>query len=258
MDPNNNNAEPECDSIEAEKAAAQKLADAGSLEDVLNNNNEKKLSDDKSDTSSIAGSEKSSVAPKVVKPPPKSGDHSTKHPFSELSEYSWGMNLIRLIVFLFDVITYPIYVIIQKPWLKRAQSKRIRSKRENPDDPYSAYVRTDKNKACHSHYVFKPQTIPEFQQLSLKLTPRNSPSLGYREIVSVTHETQRNGKRMMKLNLTDYKWLTIEEVDERITNLHKSFLANGVKFQEKVLIFAETRMGKYFFFCHAHFLYKLN
>src|SRR5690606_28562662 len=90
----------------------------------------------------------------------------------------------------------------------------------------------------------KAETIPESQQLALKLNPKDLPSLGFREIIDVIPEKQPNGKTLWKYNLTDYKWMTIGEAEQRIGELSRGFLSHGVQYQEPVLIFAETRVGR--------------
>lgn len=159
-----------------------------------------------------------------------------------VSQFSFGLFLVKFIVLLYDIITFPIFALIQRPWKKRRANRRIRAVLENPHDPYSAYVRVDQQ--FNNHYAFKAETIPESQQLALKLNPKDMPSLGYREVIEVIPEVTKSGKKMLKYNLTDYKWLTISEVDEKIGRLSRGFLSNGVKYQEPVLIFAETRMGR--------------
>ena len=176
--------------------------------------------------------------------PAKKEDISRKHPFPihiDFSNFSFALLLIKFLVLVFDIITYPFYAIYQQPWKHRAASRRVRARLQDPNDPYSTYVRVDK--PFTNHYAFKPETIPEFQQLSLKLNPHSQHQLGTREIISVTSDVQKNGKRLIKYNLGDYSWITIGQCDEIIGKLAKSFLHNGVKFQERVLIFSETRMG---------------
>jgi len=176
--------------------------------------------------------------------PQKTEDVSPKHPFPiqiDFSQFSFALLAIKILVLLYDIITFPFYALYQQPWKQRGANRRVRARLQDPNDPYSAYIRVDK--AFTNHYVFKPETIPEFQQLSLKLNSRDQPSLGGREIISVTQEVQRNGKSLSKYNLGDYKWVTIGQVDEIIGNLSRAFLDHGVKFQERVLLFAETRMG---------------
>lgn len=160
----------------------------------------------------------------------------------QVAPFHPGLFVIKLIVLLVDIITFPFYYFLQKPWEKLERVQAQRAKLEDPNDPYSAYVRV--GKPFTNHYAFKAETIPESQQLTFKLNPKDLPLLGYREIKDVVTEKRSNGKTLMKYDLSDYKWVTNVEVDQTIGDLARGFLSNGVKYKEKVLIFAETRMGR--------------
>jgi long-chain acyl-CoA synthetase len=165
-----------------------------------------------------------------------------------------AIRVIKIFVFLCDVITYPIYYLIQKPWAVLEKANRIRAKLEDPTDPYSAWVRTgDQPK----HYLHECKTLGEAQQKLLLMNGRDKQCLGQREISAEEEEKQPNGKVHKKWTLSDYQWLTIGEVDDRIGYISRGLLVNGVKPKDTVLIFAETRIGMHFmqtkFFNLKHF-----
>lgn len=179
----------------------------------------------------------------------KSVDRSTKHPFPvklDLNTYSVLLLCIKILVILYDIISTPFYALYMRPWAKRAANRAIRARQEDPNDPYSPYVSVIKaNSSAANHYVFKAETIPQFQKLALESNDKTNLALGYRQLFGVNEVITRSGKKLTKLNLDDkYTWLTFEDVDQRIGHLANGFLTQGVKFQDKVLIFAETRMGK--------------
>ena len=161
-------------------------------------------------------------------------------PFNRKKKPSFRVFLIRCVMILYDVITFPVYYLIQRPWLAKERARRVRSRPEDPNDPYSPYVRVGDKV---DHYVTRCQTIPEAQRQSLIMNNRDQPSLGYRQILAEEEEKQPNGKVLRKWKLSDYEWLSIGEVDELIGNIAKGLLINGVKPKENVLIFAETRLG---------------
>ena len=154
---------------------------------------------------------------------------------------SFGVILIKFFIILYDIISYPIYSIIQRPWEAKKLNRRVRAKRENPNDPHSAYVRVGDNLY---HYITKCKTIPEAQRMSLLMNGRDRPSLGFRKILAEEEEKQSNGKILRKWKLSDYKWLTIGEVDQLIGDIARGLLANGVKPKDNVLLFSDTRLGK--------------
>lgn len=158
------------------------------------------------------------------------------------SEFSLSLFIVKFIVILYTVITYPFFYILQRPWEQVEKFNKVLSKLENPNDPYSPYVRVDE--APVQHYAFKSNTIYELQQNVLTMNPPDLKTLGRREILNVVTHTLANGKRFNKYELSDYKWVTMSQTEQIIENLARGFLKNGVKYQGHTLIFAETRMGR--------------
>jgi long-chain acyl-CoA synthetase len=66
-------------------------------------------------------------------------------------------------------------------------------------------------------------------------------TLGVREVISIDDEVQPNGKVFKKFSLGDYKWTSYEEVYERINNISNGLLKIGLKSDQNVVLFAETR-----------------
>lgn len=167
------------------------------------------------------------------------------------SQFFIGVLIVKLIVIFFDIITFPIYYLIQQPWIAIKKQREVVAALENPNDPYSSYVRVVDN--FRNHYILKAQTIPESQQLVLKLNPKDMPILATRKLINVVKQTSRSGKQFLKYHLGEYEWMTLEQVDKQISNLAYGFVAEGVQFQQKVLIYSETRLGKSYlvvsFFC---------
>ncbi|XP_018426873.1 PREDICTED: long-chain-fatty-acid--CoA ligase 4 isoform X2 [Nanorana parkeri] len=65
--------------------------------------------------------------------------------------------------------------------------------------------------------------------------------LGTRELLSEENEKQPNGKVFKKLILGEYKWLSYEEVNTRVSHFGSGLAALGLKPRSTVAIFCETR-----------------
>lgn len=65
--------------------------------------------------------------------------------------------------------------------------------------------------------------------------------LGTREILSEENEMQPNGKVFKKLILGTYRWLSYEDINEKITRLGNGLTALGLAPKSTVVIFCETR-----------------
>lgn len=48
-----------------------------------------------------------------------------------------GIGFIKSIVCAYDILTYPIYTLMQRPWEFRQRTRRVRAKFVNPQDPNS-------------------------------------------------------------------------------------------------------------------------
>ncbi|XP_060688463.1 long-chain-fatty-acid--CoA ligase 4 isoform X2 [Hemiscyllium ocellatum] len=65
--------------------------------------------------------------------------------------------------------------------------------------------------------------------------------LGTRELLSEENEVQANGKIFKKLILGEYKWLSYEEVNQRVNRFGSGLSALGLKAKDMIGIFCETR-----------------
>lgn len=67
-------------------------------------------------------------------------------------------------------------------------------------------------------------------------------SMGWREIVAVENELQRDGKTLKKFRMRDeYTWITYGQVMDRVDHLAAGLLSIGLKSNENIVIYAETR-----------------
>lgn len=48
-----------------------------------------------------------------------------------------GIGFIKSIVFAYDMLTYPVYALIQRPWEFRQRSRQVRARHAIPNDPTS-------------------------------------------------------------------------------------------------------------------------
>ncbi|MFH4973943.1 hypothetical protein AB6A40_000652 [Gnathostoma spinigerum] len=65
--------------------------------------------------------------------------------------------------------------------------------------------------------------------------------MGVREVISVLHEKQPDGRIFEKMELGSYSWMSYGEIDELVNAVAKGLSEIGQKLHEKVTIFAETR-----------------
>ena len=114
----------------------------------------------------------------------------------------------------------------------------VLSKRTDPADPKSAFRSTlasdliqlsDPNMSIYTEFKKSVQMYPDMK------------TMGVREILSIDDEVQSNGKVFKKFTLGQYKWSTYEEMLNRVNMVSNGLLNIGLKSNDRVVLFAETR-----------------
>lgn len=170
---------------------------------------------------------------------------------SEVPAYA-GLEVLKNVVRIYDAITFPLYFIVQKPWIKKTKYNRIRAVQEDPSNPYSAWVRVG---TPPEMIIDKCTTIDEIMKKCIQVY-RDRNCMGYRKVLEEIEELQADGKVHLKKRLApEYTFLTFGQVDERIDDIMRGLLLSGVQPGDKMVIFMETRME---WMLTAQALYRLG
>ena len=70
---------------------------------------------------------------------------------------------------------------------------------------------------------------------------QDTQTMGVRELLSIDDEVQPNGKVFKKYSLGDYKYMSLKDIYTRIVNVSNGLLSIGLKSEQKIVLFAETR-----------------
>lgn len=149
---------------------------------------------------------------------------------------TFTLGVIKLAIHIYDVITFPVYALLQRPW---RQHHRLAAKAhpQDPNDPYSPWVRVGH---APDNLWCRAETIGQLFDMTCRKNPEKK-SFGYRE--SFDEEViEANGVRMKKYNLGQYKWITCGQMDKRVENVAKGLTIHGVRAGDVVLIVADTRL----------------
>ncbi|CAL1532013.1 unnamed protein product [Lymnaea stagnalis] len=150
------------------------------------------------------------------------------------------MCALMIVSFVYDLITFIPYYIVQRPDNVLKKSRRIKAKPVSgqPSDPWrsvdvpSSGLTTSMYPGC--------KTLDDLFTRACKLYS-NNPCLGTREVLSEEEEPQPNGKVFKKLVLGSYQWETYSEVAKRIIHFGNGLIALKQTPKTKLVIFAETR-----------------
>ncbi|KAH6925993.1 hypothetical protein HPB50_012932 [Hyalomma asiaticum] len=144
---------------------------------------------------------------------------------------------IKVLVTAYDVISFPVYFVLQKPWVYWKQKQLRFAKPIKDGDPSSPYLRPEK---LDIECLKGVETLDEATRKAIRSYPERA-ALGTRPVLGQSEYTQPNGKVFKKLVLGDYKWLTYDEVDKRIDLTARGLQAIGLKPRQRLAILAETR-----------------
>nr|XP_045613680.1 long-chain-fatty-acid--CoA ligase 4-like isoform X1 [Procambarus clarkii] len=153
---------------------------------------------------------------------------------------SLGVNIIRAGVCIYDIITYPIYAVIQQPWKERKLMRRIRAEQQ-PVSEGLCYHNADP--LSEFQLEIRKANITTIERALSYACKKHSgkKALGTRQILREFEEVQKSGKVFKKYELGEYSWLTYTEVDEMARNFGKGLRAVGHHAKDNIIIFAETR-----------------
>jgi len=149
--------------------------------------------------------------------------------------------LIQAVVFVYDIVTYPLYTVVQRPWVVRHNFNKQRSNVVSQDQD-SIVVKAP-------YKVTKP--LQEFIDAGVDTMAKcfkfgldkhtHKMCLGTRQLLDEEDETQPNGKVFKKWKLGKYTWQSYVDVDVLSTHFGKGLRELGQLYKQNICIFAETK-----------------
>jgi len=149
--------------------------------------------------------------------------------------------ILKSVMYIYDILTYPVYSGIQKPWIKREEFRRVRS---------DVIVASSSEYIIKSPFKMNPplqalvdagvDTMAKMFRFGLEKYSHNR-CLGTRQLLDEEDECQPNGKIFKKWKLGDYTWQSYVEVDVLSTNLGKGLRELGQQYLQNICVFADTK-----------------
>lgn len=164
-----------------------------------------------------------------------------------------ALGALKTISFVYDVITFPIFLVLQRPWKRQQMSRRVKAKPISMDDHQITYRAVEPPDEVHVRML--QANIDTLEKMFKFVTKIHTTKrcLGTREILGEEDEMQPNGRVFKKYKLGDYKWRNFIETEQMAQSFGKGLREIGVQPYEKVVIFAETRAE---WMIAAHGLFK--
>ncbi|NXP20466.1 ACSL4 ligase, partial [Scytalopus superciliaris] len=146
---------------------------------------------------------------------------------------------VYLLISLYSMLVFIPWYFLTNAKKKKAMAKRLKAKpiSDKPGSPYRSVTHLD---SLANINIPGADTLDKlFDHALAKFGKKDC--LGTREVLSEENEMQPHGKVFKKLILGTYRWLSYEEVNEKMTRLGNGLTALGLTPRSTVVIFCETR-----------------
>lgn len=152
-----------------------------------------------------------------------------------------AIHAIKALSYVYDLLTFPVYLILQRPWEKRKASRRIKAKPITKDEQSITYRSVDPPRAMH--VTLEREKIDTLERMLCWVTNvhKDKRCLGTREILAEEDEVQPNGRIFKKYKMGEYKWKTYVDVERLTTSFSRGLRELGLTAHKNIVIFAETR-----------------
>uniref|UniRef100_A0A146SA94 long-chain-fatty-acid--CoA ligase n=1 Tax=Fundulus heteroclitus TaxID=8078 RepID=A0A146SA94_FUNHE len=146
---------------------------------------------------------------------------------------------IRLLIWLYSLLSFLPWYFLTGAGQKQSQSKRMkaRSTTGSRDGPYRSVDHFDS--LATEDFPGKDTLDKLFRHAVQRFGPADC--LGTREVLSKEDEVQPNGKVFKKVILGEYQWLSYDQLDSIVSEFGSGLAALGQKPKSTIAIFCETR-----------------
>lgn len=159
--------------------------------------------------------------------------------------------LIKLLISIYDLISFPFYYLIEKPWIINERRNKIKAKQIDEDirSPWIRISELDSIEAEKSLAVNNQcQNINELFEEAAELYS-DKKCLGIRPVLEEKYE---NGVLTKVVLSDDYEWITYRDARIKVNNYCKGFRCCGIEKGDKVIMYAETSK-EWFLACQSLF-----
>ncbi|XP_066584617.1 fatty acid CoA ligase Acsl3 isoform X1 [Prorops nasuta] len=166
-----------------------------------------------------------------------------------------AISAIKALSYVYDLLTFPVYLILQRPWEKRKASRRPKAKLVAKSEGSVTYRSVDQPKAIH--VALEREKIDTLDKMLMWLVKihGNKRCLGTRQILADEDELQPNGRIFKKYKMGHYKWKSYIDVERLAASFSRGLQELGMTVRKNIVIFAETRAE---WMIAAHACFKLN
>ncbi|XP_030566257.1 long-chain-fatty-acid--CoA ligase 3-like [Drosophila novamexicana] len=148
---------------------------------------------------------------------------------------------IKALMFIIDIVTLPVYFVLQAPWKRGQEAKRMKARIIKNEKTELTYRTTEPPRSVHVKMLQENIDTLEKVFTYVAKTYQSKRCLGTRQILSEEDEPQPNGRIFKKYNLGEYKWKSFIEAERLAASFGRGLRALGQSPHQNIVIFAETR-----------------
>lgn len=152
--------------------------------------------------------------------------------------------LIRSIIFLYDLISQPIFYFKHKVYEKQHEIEQVeRSRQLDPSDPNSPWcqINIDSRQKKLETKIDSYTTYDEMMRDAFR-SFGESPCYSVRQIVHEQWIKKADSDKLLRqVKLSDYKWVNFKQFEGQIESTRRGFLLEGIRAGDKVMLYADTR-----------------
>jgi len=152
------------------------------------------------------------------------------------------VGLISVLVWVWDFVTYPIYLCIDRPWKRTRLIERTRARISSHQSDEITIKPLPAVCKVKDELKSAPEEISTMDRLFKYSCKKygGRRCLGTRRVLGELQEKQPNGKVFTKLQLGVYTWQTYTEVAAQAEHLGRGLREVGVRPRDKVVLYANT------------------
>jgi len=155
---------------------------------------------------------------------------------------SLAIGCFRVLLFIWDIVTYPAYAIIQKPWKQKSRINKTRARIVTEKATEITIRAVPKVSIITDEMKSYPEEINTMERLfnfsHKKYTTKSC--MGTREILGEVKEKQADGKVFTKLQLGEYIWMDYVELNIKAEQFGKGLRELGINPKDKIVLYANT------------------
>lgn len=154
------------------------------------------------------------------------------------------LTVAQIFVFLYDVLTYPIYKVVGRMVAKQEEKSTTPRAYMVKESSEEISWRRDKSNdnAVYKDIIIDNKVDTVTKAFNYAVTKYGEKQcLGTREVLGEEDEVQTSGKVFKKLSLGEYKWITYNETLQTSNLFGKGLRELGEKPSDSIVIYAETR-----------------